>query len=179
MQHVVSVRVVRGRRYGALYRGCRECPAGAVAPPPRQRGFHPGHGKAPRRAGTRGPQRASCSRPRLCSGLSAEGCWRGLNVRLPGGAAILPATSSSARSSAAATAVGASAGESAGPLSPPTAGPSHAGAAGAGESRRASRRGSITLAREACIVASVTLPNLVWLCWIEVRQMVLIGSFFF
>ena len=156
MQHVVSVRVVRGRRYGALYRGCRECPAGAVAPPPRQRGFHPGHGKAPRRAGTRGPQRASCSRPRLCSGLSAEGCWRGLNVRLPGGAAILPATSSSARSSAAATAVGASAGESAGPLSPPTAGPSHAGAADAGESRRANRRGSITRAREACIVAFVT-----------------------
>lgn len=182
---------VHGCCYGSSTRGSRWRTAGAAAapPPPRQRGFHPGHGKAPPRTGTRGPQRDSSSRPRLCSGLSAEGCWRGLNACLPGpgAAAILPATSSSAHPSVVGTAVGASAGESAGQLSPPAAGSwsSNAGSADVGGSRRAtahtdSRRGSIVRAREAGIVACCgSCRPFFLLCWIEVRQMVLVGEIFF
>lgn len=154
--------------------GCSRCTAGApasptCAAPPRQRGSHPGHWETPRPTDTRGPQRASWSRPRLASGLSAEEGWRrGLNACLPAGSgAPMPsATSSSVHFSVAATPVGASAGDSARQLSPPpTAAPSDSGSADAGESRRATAHnerttGSITRVREACMVALVSLANL-------------------
>lgn len=153
--------------YGSSNSGCSRCTAGATtASPPRQRGSPPGHGKAPRRTDTRGPQRASWSRPRLASGLSAEAWGRGLHDRVPGGggsgsgAPMLLSAMSSVHFSVAATPVGASTGDSTGQLSPPpTAAPSDPGSADAGESRRATaahneRTGSIICVREACMVLS-------------------------
>lgn len=152
--------------------GCSRCTAGAPASsppcvaPPRQRGSSlPGHGKTPpRRTDTRGPQRASSSRPRLASGLSAEVWRRGLNACFHGGSGTPPMASgmsSSIHSSVDATPDGAAAGDSGRQLSPaPTAAPGDSGSADdAGESRRATaahneRTGSIIRVREACMVLS-------------------------